>query len=255
MGISVISSYRGGYNFEAVGLSRSLVAEFFPGMLSRISGIGLAGIQHKILSLHQRAYEADVIALPIGGLYKLRKGGEVHAFEGSLIHTLQTAVERESYSTYKSYSDGMGQLPPINLRDLLDFRPDRPAVSLDEVESITEIRKRFVTPGMSLGALRARGARNSDRGDEPDRRQVGFRRRRRRAGTHSARGRTATTRTRRSSRSRRAGSASPPNTSTTAAKWKSRSPRAPSRRRRPASRLQGDGRDRPACGTRRRESP
>ncbi|MCG8690790.1 MAG: glutamate synthase large subunit, partial [Minwuiales bacterium] len=153
MGISVISSYRGGYNFEAVGLSRSLVAEFFPGMLSRISGIGLAGIQHKILSLHQRAYEADVIALPIGGLYKLRKGGEVHAFEGSLIHTLQTAVERESYSTYKSYSDGMGQLLPINLRDLLDFRPDRPAVSLDEVESITEIRKRFVTPGMSLGAL------------------------------------------------------------------------------------------------------
>ena len=32
MGISVISSYRGGLNFEAVGLSRAMVAEYFPGM-------------------------------------------------------------------------------------------------------------------------------------------------------------------------------------------------------------------------------
>jgi Glutamate synthase domain 2 len=30
MGISVITSYRGGYNFEALGLSRSLVATYFP---------------------------------------------------------------------------------------------------------------------------------------------------------------------------------------------------------------------------------
>ena len=44
MGISVICSYRGGCNFEAVGLSRTLVADFFPGMPCRISGIGLSGI-------------------------------------------------------------------------------------------------------------------------------------------------------------------------------------------------------------------
>jgi glutamate synthase (NADPH/NADH) large chain len=47
MGISVISSYRGGCNFEAIGLSRALTAEFFPGMPSRISGIGLSGIASK----------------------------------------------------------------------------------------------------------------------------------------------------------------------------------------------------------------
>src|SRR5579872_5794770 len=45
MGISVISSYRGAYNFEAVGLSRTLVGKFFPGMTSRLSGIGLPGIE------------------------------------------------------------------------------------------------------------------------------------------------------------------------------------------------------------------
>jgi len=43
MGISIISSYRGGYNFEAVGLSRSLCAEYFPGLITRISGIRVCG--------------------------------------------------------------------------------------------------------------------------------------------------------------------------------------------------------------------
>ncbi len=90
MGISVISSYRGGYNFEAIGLSRALVAEFFPGMQSRISGIGLTGIARKALALHATAWNADAVTLPVGGIYKLRRRGETHAFDGGLIHTLQS---------------------------------------------------------------------------------------------------------------------------------------------------------------------
>ena len=153
MGISVISSYRGGYNFEAVGLSRALVADLFPGMPSRISGIGLPGIQKKVLELHKRAYEENIIALPIGGLYRVRRGGEAHAFEAGLVHLLQQAVATESYSLFKRYSEAVRAQPPIALRDLLDFQTNRPYISVDEVESITEIRKRFVTGGMSLGAL------------------------------------------------------------------------------------------------------
>ena len=153
MGISVISSYRGGYNFEAVGLSRSLVAEFFPGMPSRISGIGLPGIQHKVLEAHARAFRTDVATLPIGGFYRYRRGGETHGWEGTLIHTLQAAVATDSYSTYKRYAEQVGDLPPTNLRDLLDFTPRETPVSIEEVESITEIRKRFVTGAMSHGAL------------------------------------------------------------------------------------------------------
>src|SRR5690606_32302498 len=79
--------------------------------------------------------------------------GEVHSFDGELIHILQTAVEKDSYSLYKKYSEGLRNLPPINLRDLLDFKSPREPISIDEVESITEIRKRFVTGAMSLGAL------------------------------------------------------------------------------------------------------
>ena len=153
MGISVISSYRGGYNFEAVGLSRSLVAEYFPGMTSRISGIGLTGIVKKIQELHNRAYSEDFVALPVGGVYRYRRGGETHAWEGPLIHTLQHAVAHDSFSTFKKFSEGIRAMPPVSLRDLMDFRPVQSAVNVDEVESITAIRKRFVTPGMSLGAL------------------------------------------------------------------------------------------------------
>ncbi len=153
MGISVISSYRGGYNFEAIGLSRSLVADFFPGMTSRISGIGLTGIEKKTIEQHGKGFAIADAVLPVGGFYRSRRGNEAHAFDGTLIHTLQTAVSTDSYSTYKRYSEGMRRLPPITIRDLLDLRPAGSAISVDEVESITEIRKRFLTPGMSLGAL------------------------------------------------------------------------------------------------------
>ncbi|MBC9209842.1 glutamate synthase large subunit [Roseomonas aerophila] len=154
MGISVLSSYRGGMNFEVIGLSRALVAEFFPGTQSRISGIGLSGIARRVLAMHQRGWGAEATALPVGGLYKLRRRGEAHAFEANLIHTLQHAVESDSYQTFKRYSDAVRKLPPVALRDLLDFRTEaRKPIPVDEVESITEIRKRLISPGISLGAL------------------------------------------------------------------------------------------------------
>ncbi|MDP3173397.1 MAG: glutamate synthase large subunit [Phenylobacterium sp.] len=153
MGISVISSYRGGYNFEAVGLSRALVAEFFPGMPSRISGIGLAGVEAKAVELHLLAWEPGAVHLPVGGFYKARRAGESHAFEARMIHTLQRACDTGDYAAYKRYAEGLRAQPAIQLRDLLDWRSSAPAVNLDEVESVNEIRKRFVTPGMSLGAL------------------------------------------------------------------------------------------------------
>jgi glutamate synthase (NADPH) large chain len=154
MGISVISSYRGGYNFEAIGLSRALVGEFFPGMQSRISGIGLAGIARKVLELHKIAWAPDVMTLPVGGVYKMRRGGESHAFDGSLVHVLQTAVATDSYATFRRYSEAVRKLPPVALRDLLDFRTEGlTPIPVDDVESITEIRKRLIAPGISLGAL------------------------------------------------------------------------------------------------------
>ncbi|VDC20425.1 glutamate synthase large subunit [Pseudogemmobacter humi] len=153
MGISVVSSYRGGLNFEAVGLSRAMVAEYFPGMQSRISGIGLHGIERKIEEVHARGWLGGADVLPIGGFYKARRSGEKHAWEAQTMHMLQAACDRASYDLWKQYSAAMRANPPIHLRDLLDIKPLAKPVAIEEVESITSIRKRFVTPGMSLGAL------------------------------------------------------------------------------------------------------
>ncbi len=153
MGISVISSYRGGLNFEAVGLSRAMVAEYFPGMQSRISGIGLQGLQMKAEEVHAKGWLDGADVLPIGGFYKARRSGEKHAWEAQTMHMLQSACDRASYDMWKQYSAAMRANPPIHIRDLLDIKPLGKPVPIEEVESITSIRKRFVTPGMSLGAL------------------------------------------------------------------------------------------------------
>ena len=153
MGVSILSSYRGALKFEAVGLSRWLVASYFPGLPSRISGIGLHGIRRKVLELHGRAFDEEAAALPVGGLYRFRQRGESHAFEGRLIHVLQSAVANDSFALWRKYVEGVREAPPIHLRDLMEFAPRADPVPIEEVESITEIRKRLVAPGISLGAL------------------------------------------------------------------------------------------------------
>ena len=152
-GISVISSYRGGNNFEALGLSRTLVDEYFPGMTSRISGIGLAGLESKIIQCHQQAWQAPTPALPIGGYYRKRYGAERHAYGAKMISTLQQAVRNGDYGLYKQFAEAVNTQAPIQIRDLLDFKPLGPAVPLAQVENVNEIRRRFLTQAMSLGAL------------------------------------------------------------------------------------------------------
>ncbi|MCK0120607.1 glutamate synthase large subunit [Loktanella sp. F6476L] len=153
MGISVLSSYRGGLNFEAVGLGRAMCAEYFPGMQSRISGIGTIGIQAKVEEVHAKGWKAANDVLPIGGFYKSRRSGEKHAWEAQTMHMLQAACNKASYAMWQQFSKSMQSNPPIHLRDLLAIKTMGDAIPIEEVESITSIRKRFVTPGMSLGAL------------------------------------------------------------------------------------------------------
>ncbi|MBB4658871.1 glutamate synthase large subunit [Parvularcula dongshanensis] len=165
MGVSVISAYRGGCNFETLGLSRTLLAEFFPDASSRISGIGLAGLEAGLLGLQDRAWpqdEDDALRLPVGSFYRVRSQGERHAYEATLVRDLQTAVRENDYDAYKRFSKALNTQGTIQLRDLLTFKTMGDAVALDDVESVNAIRQRFITPGMSLGALspEAHGALN-----------------------------------------------------------------------------------------------
>ena len=160
MGISVLSSYRGGCNFETVGLSRTIVNDYFPGITSKISGIGLIGIEKKIREIHKEAFESTDTVLPIGGIYRYRKNGETHQYQGKLIHLLQSAVGSNSYEAYKRYAEGIYNLPPINLRDLIDFRKKKlgPSINLSEVEPVEKILKRFGSGSMSSWSIIKRSA-------------------------------------------------------------------------------------------------
>ena len=153
MGISIISSYRGGRNLEIIGLSRSMVESFFPGMPSRISGIGLDGLEKRVRRQHKLSFSESSTVLDIGGEFRFRANSETHAYEGVSIHMLQQAVTRDSYNLYKNYTKRIYDSKPIHIRDLLKFNESKKVIKLDAVESISEIRKSFVSPGISLGAL------------------------------------------------------------------------------------------------------
>ena len=161
MGISIISSYRGGCNFEVLGLSRALVEAYLPGVVSRISGIGLPGLEARTLDLHKKAWSGEA-RLPIGGFYRQRAKGDRHALSAKVITELQAAVRNNDAEAWKRYREAVEKQGPIQLRDLMDMRGIGPNIGLDRVESINGIRRRFVTPGMSLGALspEAHGALN-----------------------------------------------------------------------------------------------
>lgn len=184
MGIAVISSYRGGCNFEVLGLSRAVASEYLGGVTSRISGVGLSGLEQKTTELHRWAWSQEgAVRLPVGGFYRQRTSGEVHAVEAESITALQKAVREEDYASFRRFVELQQSKPPIQLRDLLDMRPLGPSLDISACESVNELRQRFVTPGMSLGALspEAHGALNvamnrigaksvsGEGGEDPDR--------------------------------------------------------------------------------------
>jgi glutamate synthase (NADPH) large chain len=152
-GISIISAYRGGCEFEVLGLSRAVTAEFFPGAPSRISGIGLAGLEKAAMTRHALAWTEATPTPAMGGFFRIRAGGEAHANDARTIHLLQDACNRGDYRRFKQYSEAVREQPDLAPRDLLDWKEGLTPVPIHEVESVSDIRRRFLTPGMSLGAL------------------------------------------------------------------------------------------------------
>ena len=160
---------------------------YFPGVQSKISGIGLSGIENKLRIIHKQAFDDNSTVLPIGGLYRYRKDGETHQYQGNLMHLLQSSVGSNSYEGYKKYVNGIYNLPPIHLRDLIGFRERNlnPSIKISEVEPIENILKRFGSGSMSHGALskeahetlaigmnRIKGASCSGEGGEDEKRFV-----------------------------------------------------------------------------------
>lgn len=154
MGISTIRSYRGAKLFEAVGLSEDLAANYFGGISSKVGGIGLQEIAEDAVRMHEAGYEHELSAvLEHKGIYSYRKDGEKHAWNPETISALQLATRLGSYKKFKEYTKLVDEKEePLFLRDFLDFKRQSP-ISLEEVEPVENIMKRFVTGAMSFGSI------------------------------------------------------------------------------------------------------
>ena len=153
MGISTIRSYRGAKIFEAVGLSEELSKAYFGGIGSPIGGIRLEEVAKDAIAFHDEGIrEVKSEELLNRGLYAFRKDGEKHAWNPETISTLQLATRLGSYKKFKEFTHlADDKESPIFLRDFLSFR--RNPISIDRVEPIENILRRFVTGAMSFGSI------------------------------------------------------------------------------------------------------
>ena len=158
MGISAVQSYHGAQVFEAVGLHEEVIEEYFSGTASRVGGVGMEVIAQEVLMRHRAAFPTRESVthpvLPVGGQYQWRSDGEFHLFNPETIHRLQKAVRTGSYTTYKSYASLIDDQAKnlSTLRGLLDFKTGD-SISIDEVEPVESILKRFKTGAMSYGSI------------------------------------------------------------------------------------------------------
>ncbi len=158
MGISTLRSYRGAKIFEAIGLSDELLHSYFGTVAGTIGGIHLEQIARDYKKFHDEGYapcykdrELEGL-LPYAGLFSYRKDGERHAWNPETISTLQLATRLGSYKKFKEFTSLVDNKPkPIFLRDFFEFKKN--PISVDEVESVDDIVKHFVTGAMSFGAI------------------------------------------------------------------------------------------------------
>jgi glutamate synthase (ferredoxin) len=154
MGISLLASYHGAQIFEAIGIGGDLLETAFNGTASRLGGLTMAELAQETISFHTRAFpELSGKKLENMGFVQFRPGGEYHMNSPEMAKYLHKAVENESYDHYELYQKYLNERPLTALRDLLDFHSDRDSIDISEVESASDIVKRFATGGMSLGAL------------------------------------------------------------------------------------------------------
>ncbi len=161
MGVSTIASYTGAQIYEALGLASDFVEKYFTGTTSRVEGVGLAEIAREVQSRHDVGYPVDrrTLAhrtLDVGGEYKWRREGPPHLFDPETVFRLQHATREKRYDIFKQYTSRVDDQARrlMTLRGLLEFdTTQREPISIDEVEPVSAIVKRFSTGAMSYGSI------------------------------------------------------------------------------------------------------
>ncbi|MBC2440626.1 glutamate synthase large subunit, partial [Clostridium saccharobutylicum] len=161
MGISTIQSYQGAQIFEAIGIGKEVIEKYFTNTVSRIGGIGLKEIQREAEINHEKGFNDKTYAadftLDSPGYEKLRSGengAEEHLYNPLTIHKLQESTKTGNYELFKEYTSLIDkEEAEINLRGLLEFNYNSKEIPIEEVESVSEIVKRFKTGAMSYGSI------------------------------------------------------------------------------------------------------
>jgi glutamate synthase (NADPH/NADH) large chain len=154
MGISTLQSYQSAQIFEAIGLGPEVIERCFKGTVSRISGVSFDELADEVLVRHHAAYNTHSPILEAGGIYQWKRRGEKHLFNPETIHLLQKSTQHGDYKLYKKFAQKINDQTKdaMTLRGLLEFKK-RIAISIDEVEPVEEILKRFATGAMSFGSI------------------------------------------------------------------------------------------------------
>ncbi|GAB2921265.1 glutamate synthase large subunit [Rhodococcus aerolatus] len=163
MGISTVGSYTAAQIFEAVGLDRDVVAEYFTGTTSQLGGVGLDVLAEEVRLRHRRAYPENPTdrvhrTLEVGGEYAFRREGELHLFTPETVFLLQHATKTGQHEVYRKYTAEVERLAAEGgtLRGLFRLKTeDRTPVPLEEVEPVEAIVTRFNTGAMSYGSISA----------------------------------------------------------------------------------------------------
>ena len=164
IGVSTVASYTGAQIFECIGLSQAVVDKYFTGTTSKLGGVELDTIAEEVARRHATAYPRGGIApahreLEIGGEYQWRREGEPHLFNPETVFRLQHATRTGRYDIFKQYTQAVDDQSEklMTLRGLFRFKDPaelgRAPISIDEVEPVSEIVKRFSTGAMSYGSI------------------------------------------------------------------------------------------------------
>lgn len=157
MGISTLRSYHGSQIFEAVGISREVIDQYFTGTASKINGMGLEEIHREVMMFHEKAYtpdKADESSLfESSGTTAWRKYGEHHAWNPETIGLLQWSTRTNDYGKYKEFSAlvDSDNMKPSFIRGC--FRLKKNPIPVEQVEPVENILRRFVTGAMSYGSI------------------------------------------------------------------------------------------------------
>ena len=163
MGISTVASYTGAQVFECVGLSNEVIDDYFTDTTSKLGGVDLNVLAEEVALRHRFAYldNPEEVAhrdLWAGGEYQWRREGEFHLFNPETVYRLQHSTRTGQYELFKEYTELVDTQSEelATLRGLFTLTPnDEGPISIDEVEPVSEIVKRFSTGAMSYGSISA----------------------------------------------------------------------------------------------------